>query len=127
MTTSGIVTGVSNAPLPGITVTVMNNNGSGQMLAPGLSDVTDSGGNFYIENIPDGTTQDQAFVSFHDPSGTYLDAIWQLSEDEGTVQMEKAVKSITDIPIWVWILVGAVVLYFGWVGYKKGYFNKLFK
>lgn len=127
MTTSGIITGSDGKTLSGISVSVMNNNGSGQILAPGLNDITDSGGNFYIENIPDGTTQAQAFLGIHDPSGAHLDLTQGLVEDEGTLQMDSASTSKIVIPAWAWGLIGVVGLYLLYLGYKKGYFNKLLK
>lgn len=123
MTTSGVVADSNNKPLLGIQVTVMQ-NGTGQILAPGLTDTTDAGGNFSIDNVPDGA---DAFLKIVDPSGTYIELDQSLVESEGTLNLDKAIKSITDVPVWVWVLVGVVVLYLGYVGYKQGFFKKLFK
>lgn len=119
-----IVDDSGGAPLSGIVVSIMQ-NGSGQIEAPGLTDTTDSGGNFFIDNVPNADGDPTVFILATDPSGKYLESTNSYTPNPGKIPMSTSI--ITKIPAWVWYLLGAVILYGGYIAYRKGYFNKLLK
>lgn len=99
----------SGKGLSGIQVSIVN-NGTGQLAAPGLTDVTDGGGNFSIANSPYDDGDTSVFLTTNDPSGKYLQSSLPYNGIDGSMNLETYPSTTTTGVVPTWVIVAGVVI-----------------
>lgn len=108
-----ITDSITGKPVPGITVQVLSQSNQGVI----GSEISDPNGEFIIY-LDEPVAEGEAYVSFMDPLGKYLEETWgDASVSIGTVQMTP-ISSVKQVPVWIWVAGVIAILIIAFFTYK---------